>query len=556
MLGWCGLNIASVSWAFNWSEAVFYAQKTFLLFLVYWFSKQALLRDEALVRQTLRNIFTLITWTVFGILFVQVGIVVSKNGFDNEKLYDYASGLSGNKSLASDFLFFLLVFHVLLRRELARKSDLWLMSGLLVALIVVLQARTVYLALAAGAIFYFTGRAILEPDFRKLFVKRLLPAGVLLGGALGVVLALKGHGSTLTERLNPMTYMDSQTANERRFVWYRTNQLNQDHPWLGVGDGSWKFWFPSKSLEGGYRMEEKNVVFTRAHNDYLEIRSELGLIGLGLFCALFLFFGAVGLWTIFNAENDPARRESILILLSGLIGYCIIQFLDFPRERIDMQVILGLIFAWLAFSGRNSGKLNGAVFRFPKMLFLMLSGAGLAFSLVLGWGRVRGEIHSTQLLTMQANKNWNSLIRESQAAENPFYEYSDVAIPLAWHEGVGWYQLKQMDKALPAFERAYRLNPWSFQVINNYGSALVQNRRFEDAIKVYEEALAINPRFDDAKFNISFAYLQTGNYAKSLEWVNKVDTIANPGSQADREQNRRTLARQADFLKTIQAKMK
>src|SRR5690349_1067984 len=33
MIGWYGLNLASVTWAFNWSEGIFYTQKTLLLFL-------------------------------------------------------------------------------------------------------------------------------------------------------------------------------------------------------------------------------------------------------------------------------------------------------------------------------------------------------------------------------------------------------------------------------------------------------------------------------------------------------------------------------------------
>lgn len=553
--GWYLLNLASVSWAFSWSEGVFFAQKTLLLFLVYWFSKQALLRDESLVRQTLRTIFTLMIWVVGGIVVMQVGITVSKYGLDNEKLYDYASGLSGNKSLVADFLFFLLIFHVLLRRELTRRSDFWFMGGIMVALMVVLQTRTVYLALAAAALFYTTGMAVITPEFRRLFLRRLLPGGLLLCGLMAAFLLVKGHGGTLTERLNPLTYLHSQTANERRFIWYRTDQLNRDHPWTGVGAGSWKFWFPSKSVEGGYRMEEKNVVFTRAHNDYLEIQSELGWVGVFWFCVIFIVFAGIGFLSLSRAGQATASREDILVLLSGLLGYCIIQFFDFPRERIDLQVVLGLILGWLAFAGRNTA-LSRGFFLFPKILFAALVGCGLLFSIILGWERMKGNIHTARLLEMQERKNWNGLIRESQAAENPFYEYTNVAIPLAWHEGVGWYQLNRMDQALDAFERAYRLNPWSFQVINNYGSALVQNRRFQDAIRVYEEALAINPRFDDAKFNLSFAYMQLGNYQKSLEWVSRVDTIANPGNPSDREQNHRTLSRQADFIKTIREKMK
>ena len=92
----------------------------------------------------------------------------------------------------------------------------------------------------------------------------------LLAGGYG----LSRLGGSLAERLNPATYLDSGTAAERRFVWYKTDLLNRENFWLGVGNGAWKLKLPSHSLQGGYRLEELQVAFTRAHNDYLEVRAE------------------------------------------------------------------------------------------------------------------------------------------------------------------------------------------------------------------------------------------------------------------------------------------
>lgn len=557
LLGWYGLNLASLSWAFSWSEGVFYAQKTLLLFGVYWFARQALLRSETMVRQTLRQLITVMTWMVSAILLVQVGLAFTQHGLDNEKLYDYAFGVFGNKSLAADFLFFLLVFNVLLYREQARRSDFWLAAGMLTVLIVLLQTRTVYLALGVCGILYSLVRATFESDFRRIFIRKLLPAGlVVLALGIGLV-ALKGRGNSLAERLNPLTYLDSDSANERRFVWYKTDLLNQDHVWLGVGDGSWKFWFPSKNIEGGYRMEEKNVVFTRAHNDYLEIRSELGLIGAAWFCALFLLVFFAALWAMRKKRAaDGALDHDLLVAALGVLGYCIIQFFDFPRERIEMQAVLALFFAWIMYYGRPVFQLNLAINGVARLAFFALAGLGLAFNLLIGWNRMAGEKQNVRMLEAQAKGDWKTLAQASVAAENPFYEYTEVSIPLAWHEGIAWYQLKQMDKAVVAFEKAYKLNPWSFQVMNNYASALVQTNRFRESIPLFEQALKINPRFDDGKLNVSFAYFQLGEYEQARDWIERVDTIPNPANDDDRRKNQQIKTRQADFRKAIQEKMK
>ncbi|HRI59269.1 MAG TPA: O-antigen ligase family protein, partial [Saprospiraceae bacterium] len=376
LLVWYGLNLASVAWAFSWSEAVFYTQKVLLLFVAYWLVRQALICDEGATRRTLRQATTLLTFSVCGILLVQLAMAATQHGLDNEKLYNLDWFLFGNKSLTAEFLFFLLIFNVLFLREARGENGepqgqkttssegvtdshpltppiFWISIALLLALILLLQTRTVYFALFIAAMVYFPVRAWIEPGFADIFKKKILPGAVIVVGMFIGLLALKGSGNSLTERLNPLTYLESATANERRFVWYKTDLLNADHFWLGVGNGSWKFWFPSKNIQGGYRLQEQNVVFTRVHNDYLEVRSEMGIIGAVLFCIIFGVAFLAAIRGVRKHEADIRVRHDLLVLTAGLLGYCIIQYFDFPRERIEMQVVLAFFFAFMAFYTRE-----------------------------------------------------------------------------------------------------------------------------------------------------------------------------------------------------------
>lgn len=562
LLSWYGLNLASVGWAFSWSEAIFYAQKTLLLFLVYWLFRQALFRDENRLRVSLRKANTLLVYAVAGILMVQIGFAVSQHGLDNTHLYDYASGVFGNKSLASDFLFFLLAFQALVYSpdEQVNRADRWnfgVGTALLLALILLLQTRTVYLATAAALLFYFASRAVLEPAFFRVYKRKILAVLVVAGGLLLALAVLKGPGGSLPERLNPLTYLDSETANERRFVWHKTDLLNADHFWWGVGNGSWKIWFPSKNIQGAYRLQEENVVFTRAHNDYLEIRSELGLVGAVLFGALFAAAFLAGFMTLRKKEIAARKRHDLIVLLAGLLGYCIIQFFDFPRERIECQVVLAMLFAYIAFHTRELwAQWPETGIRKYSAVFLWLAAGGLLFNVVIGWYRIRGEIHNIRLLDAQVRGNFPSLLSEAQAAQNRYYEYNNVALPLSWYEGIAYYQMDQGKRAVEAFERAYTLNPWSFQVLNNYASALVKENRYREAVLLFEKALEINPRFENGKFNLSYACYHLGDYTKALEWLSRVDTLENPQTAQDKLQNAQVIKQQAEFRKVIEAKMK
>ena len=562
LLAWYGMNLASVGWAFSWSEAIFYTQKVLLLFLTYWLFRQALASGEKRMRDALRQATTLLTYAVGGILVIQMGFAISEYGLDNQHLYDYTSAVFGNKSLASDFLFFLLIFNGLFYRQeaaegRAQRRNFRIAAVVLLGLILLLQTRTVYLAVVAAALFYATARSVWEPGFFNVFKRKTLPVAAAAVLLLAAWMALKGPGGSLSERLNPLTYLESGTANERRFVWYKTDLLNADHFWLGVGNGSWKIWFPSKNLQGAYRLQEQNVVFTRTHNDYLEVRSEMGIIGVVLFCALFAAALLAALAVLRKKDTGSRERHDLIVLTAGLLGYCVIQFLDFPRERIECQVVLALFFAYIAFHTRTWwAQWPGVGLRRLRVAFLWAAAAGLLFNGLIGWKRVQGEIHNVKLLQAQARRDYQGLLTEAQAAQNAFYEYNDVVLPLAWYEGVAYYQMEQTERAIEAFGRSYLLNPWSFQVINNYASALVKGGQYAKAVPLFEKALEINPRFEDGKFNLSYVWYQLGDYSKALDWLNRVDTVANPQTDEARLKNAQLLNQKTDFRKTIEEKMK
>ena len=557
LLGWYGMNLVSITWSLSWSEGIFYAQKTLLLFGVYWLLRKALHSNESSVRRELARITLAYTILLCCILIVQVGLAAAKNGLDNETLYDFASGVFGNKSLAAEFLCLLLVFNGLFvakAEKLAHKRlVLWVIFGVLLLLILVLQVRTALLATMIGGIVYLLVRCVFEPGFRRIFVRRILPLGFFALSTLMAVLAWKGQISTIGTRLNPMNYLESDTANERRFVWYKTDQLNEDHFWLGVGNGSWKFWLPSKDISGGYRLAESNIVFTRAHNDYLEIRAEMGIVGVVWFCAMFgvAFLAAIWAFRQNRAKDQATLNHDILLASVGLIGYCVIQYFDFPRERIEFQVVLGVFFAIISHRSRNFWSFSAPKLEtFVKYLLI----TGMALNLVVGGSRIQGEIHNVRLMEAQSKRDWRRVAEEATNAENLFYEYTDAAIPLAWHEGVAWFQLGDFEKSATTLERAYRLNPWSFQVINNYASALVKLKRYSEAIPLYEKALSINPRYDEGKFNLSLVYMQMNDLTRSEEWLSKVDTIKAPGNEIDRDKNRKTLKRLKEFKKVLDGK--
>lgn len=558
LAAWYGLNLASVWWAFSFSEAIFFTQKVFLFVLTYWFFSQCLHDNAVRTRRTLFQATLLLSVVALLVVGWELGRCIAEQGLDNQYLYDHVRVLYGNKSLSTDFLFFLLILNAFFYRDQPYKTVFWAVYCFLLLLILLLQTRTVYVALVLSAGMVAALSVARRPG---VFLQKkiwLLSFGLLAFGLLLGLYGLSRTGGSLAERLNPATYLDSGTASERRFVWYKTAQLNREYPWLGVGNGSWKFKMPSQSLRGGYRLEGLQVAFTRAHNDYLEIQSELGWIGLLLFVGIF-GWALIGGARRLRSASDPEKQD-LSVLMAGLAGYCVIQYFDFPRERMEIQVWLALVLALLRFYSRPAQPLFTLDLRARSIVAAFVL-AGLLACLYIGWMRMQGEIHNIRMLEAIDRRDYRAAIREAQAAENPCYEYDDVTLPLAWYEGSAWYAMKQHEPAIRAFKRAFELNPWNYQTINNYGTALVSGARPGDtaplrqAVELYKEASRINPRHPDSKFNIAYTLYELGDYQEALQWINQVDTLSKPKTPADFEQNRAIRARQEEYRKPILEKL-
>lgn len=542
LLGWYIVNVASIGWAFSWSEAVFYTQKVWLFLCAYAAFRWCLYWEEAETLSTLHRATLALSAVSIIVVGVEVATTIAKHGLDNQYLYEGVGLLFGNKSLSTVFLFFLLILNTFFYKHNKNKNIFWGLAALLAILLLLLQTRTVYLA---AAVALFVGIAAFWIGGRTAMGEHRLPRywwaytlGIFLVASFGIWKA----GGTLGERLNPSAWLDSGTAAERRFVWYKTDLLNQEYPLLGVGNGSWKLKFPAHNLRGGYRLEELQVSFTRAHNDYLEIRSELGWIGILLFCALFVWAAWLGIRAL---RFNPHQAAT---LLAALAGYGVVQYFDFPRERLEMQLWLALVFALLAHYGTPLGK--QIAFKKP---FLAFAALGLCFTGWIGIQRTHGEWYNVQLLEAASKGDNRTVIRTAQAARNLFYEYDDVVLPLPWYEGSAWFALQDYPKAVSGFAEAYRLNPWSYQVVNNYATALVQAAAKRDtnalrqAAQLYEAAIELNPRHRDSQFNLSYTLFLLGDRAAALDQLSKIDTIAAPKTPEQVGQNQAIKARLLEF---------
>jgi len=145
---------------------------------------------------------------------------------------------------------------------------------------------------------------------------------------------------TLIERYLHMRKWAPHNLSVRLFMYGKTIPYVLDHPYLGTGPGTFIYAFPK------YRPPERTNLWNYAHNDYLQISSEMGLAGL----AAFLFFVISGWIKGFKALKQASgfKQAVIIGILAGILSILVHGFFDgnltvIPANILYFYTLLGLL---------------------------------------------------------------------------------------------------------------------------------------------------------------------------------------------------------------------
>lgn len=516
------ISYFSLAWAILPSAGYLTVQTTLLAYVYYLAFR--LLANEAGELSFTKGVAMLSILTL-GIFFIQLFGAGLKDGLPGDAIYQII-GFSGHKNLLASFLF--LLFGLTWYSKVGKPSRSWINALLTVQLIAIflLRSRAVYLA----SFLFFAVQGLHWLIARKNNpIGRIRKAGLywVIGSvlAIGLFFALGGTREDF-RNLNPAGYFKSNTGSERLFVWYKTGQLIKDRWVRGYGAGNWKIVFPSKSVEGSYRLQDQHIQFTRAHNDLLEIWAELGLLGLLAYLGIFVSAWIALLYSY--PRSDPGQKTRIVVLTGLLAGYMVIAFLDFPKERMEHQVLLAFVLALCmshAMPFFQSFKVSWSMSTRTSSGLMNSLAVLLGCSLMIAFFQIKGEYHNRKALDAQVTKQWQKVEQESKKAYSSFYQINPIATPVKGLEGLALYLQGKFTEAEHSFATAYRHTPFHFISMNDYASCLVQLKKYNEAIEIYKKVLFINPRFEDAMFNISYAYSQVNEFDKALDWVRKTKTL-------------------------------
>ncbi len=227
------------------------------------------------------------------------------------------------------------------------KRPLYIFAVILMGIALIMTgSRGAMISVVAEVIFLvaFMGfRREKEAEVKAEKSGRVRAALMHVGLALALVLVLVGGavlfgGEEALSRMVGTVSMDDPTTGRAHF-WGVTLDIIRNHPVMGSGLGSYGVAFTQYDTRGGaFRLEQ-------AHNDYLQVISDAGIIGAVL--AIFFIVTLFRMGFARRETDDLFRRGVATGALAGCFAALVHSFFDFTLHT-TANALLFLMLAMLA----------------------------------------------------------------------------------------------------------------------------------------------------------------------------------------------------------------
>ena len=365
----------------------------------------------------------------------------------------------------------------------------------------------------APAITLIVGFLVLAVVVRSLVPRAALGLPFALAFAAYGLAGITAH-SEAVGRLATLAH-PAQAAATRVVIWRGAVALLAHAPWHGIGLGLFSLAYPP------YRHAGDTSAGFFVHDDYLQIAIEAGWVGLLLFLAVLGSVAVTFVQGLPARGEDDGKRIEMAGLVGALLTVAVHSLVDFNFYIPSILVLSGLILGRLHVlslrpAARRIGfSLRPALSRGGYRSILML----LALIPLLDFSAVALADHEYRVgLAAAARGDWLASDRALAHAERLFpdsdtvrmtradlYRHLLLYLPRnAQHERTHVYHLaKHLLRRAAALNPLRPETPWLQGELDAEHPSLTGAHWQRRALACYHRALALDPRFYPARFDIA-----------------------------------------------------
>ena len=574
-----------------WSNSFFVSLKELPLFLagpLLYFIITNNISNEHQIRRILNVL--LIVGSLFGIygIFQYNGIDFSFwiRNIGRQQVF----GLFGNVNYFAEYLIIPLPIAVSLFFATQNKlKKILLLIGIIVmgASLTATFTRGSYLGFGVSLIFMSflflisRGKNFIKKN-RKIFII-ILTVVIIITFLFIIPTPLNKSGTAIEKiksRISISQLTQSSSIKRRIATWKFTVLMIKDHPLLGSGIGTYKYNTLKYQAEffkqGKNRSLYPHGFADKAHNEYLQLWAEMGIVGLGIFIWLIISYFSCGL-KILKKIKDEYKQGIVIGLMGAVVAVLVDGMFGFPLHLPATVILFWLVLALTVATikiGADAEENNivkknsNPISRFKPLLYIVIILLTIFLCITITrpfiarvyWYYANIEIK---------NENWNEAIKiyEKGLKWDPYlgfiyYDIGKILQNKEFYSIAGEYLKKaekyidhpnlpldfaiiyikkgMLDKAAIKLKQAisYQSDEKSmFPLYAELGNTYLQLKRYKPAEIAFKNALEIDPDFANAHYGLAGVYLRLNQQDKALEELKKVIELAPDSQEAKHAQN-------------------
>ena len=331
----------------------------------------------------------------------------------------------------------------------------------LVSLLIALTAaRTAFIALTVETVIFAFAFIKINSQKKQNYITILqIVLSILIAFSIANFIFKKSNqkNSRYESVTNRITQINSsrtdKSTDERLTYWNNAIKITKKSPIFGIGLGNWKV----EAIPYEKTYSEDALVSEHPHNDFLEITAETGLLNGCVYLLFFILCLITNLKRI-TTKYDSQTRIIALITLILLTSYGIDALFNFPLYRATMQINFCLLVALTLINIKKESKLKE--FSYSKIVAISI--------IVLG-------------------------VITSYFAFCTFKAYqldNDRRVDLERTESEQLLNSKIVRDRMPNFPNVQTNSQPYIEILGIY---LLQEKKYKESLKYFEESRKINP---------------------------------------------------------------
>ncbi|MCM8825598.1 MAG: O-antigen ligase family protein, partial [Candidatus Omnitrophica bacterium] len=494
-----------------------------------------------LVLKNARHIFLFVKILIVSSALVAIYGILQHFGFDifNWSIKNSALSTFGRRNFAGEFLVLILPWSLftILGSKRFHKLFFVVIFSLLVFHLFLTFTRASWI----GFIFSMlvTGLLLLKIGFKTALKKAYAIFLILL-------FVLNAHAGVFQ--------FEKGTLKSRLLIWKTSIEMIKSRPVSGYGTGNFEVAYYRFASERQDVFIPQNQRVDRAHNEFIEVAVENGIIGLFLF--LFFVFEIYKMfWRIFIAVDGKIEEKLVSVFaIASISGILVNSLASFP-----LQTSSGCFFFFLncGILSRMYFSIRGQLpaekkFSYPGIAFLSMAMvcAVIVFAVAALYSSYSLE-KSKKILRFAVERKDAVMWLFAEMNIKNAINYNPFNVETYFYAGKLYLVAGELEKSRENFQKALKFNPYSEQVLMNLAIVHQRMKNFESAEKYFLKAVSIGRNNKDVLKAIVNFYLETDRPDRAIFYLNRASSLFPEDSEIQQ-----LLAEAGERLKEKNAKQK